>query len=53
MSKEFIKCPICATIQPSEVDFCVYCNTPFDKATVEILTSDDTSDFKIENDNEK
>ncbi len=40
-NKTYIKCPICATIQPSEVEFCVYCNTMFDKTNVVILQADE------------
>ena len=39
-----IKCPICATVQPEEVDFCVYCNTAFDKSTI---TRIDDSKIKL------
>ena len=34
MSK-YIKCPICTTVQPYEVDFCVYCATVFDKTQLQ------------------
>lgn len=35
MKKPNIKCPICGTVQPYEVDFCVYCNTEFDKENIQ------------------
>ncbi len=34
MKKENLICPICNTVQPFEVDFCVYCNTEFDKQNI-------------------
>ncbi len=36
MSEEkYIICPICESIYPEEVDFCINCGTEFDKETVE------------------
>lgn len=44
MKQQLIKCPICGTLQPIEVDFCVYCNTEFDKNKIEILDLEESED---------
>lgn len=48
MMEKYLKCPICNTVQPFEVDFCVYCNTPFDKEKVETIYKDDGEENAIQ-----
>ncbi len=47
MKKENLICPICNTVQPIDVDFCVYCNTEFDKENIK-----KTNRKILENENE-
>lgn len=45
MKKKYIRCPICTTVQDYEVDFCVYCNTAFDKTVLMPVTEEKNMKF--------
>lgn len=40
--KDYIKCPICGTVFPEDVEFCIYCGTAFDHSTIEKIKKDDS-----------
>lgn len=46
MKKKLIRCPICTTLQPYEVDFCVYCNTDFDKTVLKPIEEERNMKFE-------
>ncbi len=45
--KKYIRCPICTTLQPYEVDFCVYCATVFDKTELSPIERITDMDFEV------
>ena len=38
--QDYIKCPICHSIYPKDVEFCILCGTEFDKETIEKIKGD-------------
>lgn len=44
--KKYIRCPICTTVQPYEVDFCVYCATVFDKSVLQPIERKESMVFE-------